>query len=97
MSIYLLFGVAALLLLGLIAMIWRLWNDYAQVSPADEQRDRELASLNDSQANRVSDQQLTHPADTDSAWQTMVQRGAGAVRRSRPSRRPPRKNQDPPR
>lgn len=91
MTIYLLFGLAALLLLGLIAMIWRLWNDYAQVTPADEEREREIASLNDAQANRVSDQQLTHPVDTDSAWRTMVQRGSTGLKRRSPSRRPPRR------
>ena len=84
MSIYILFGIAALLLIGLIALVWRLWSDYLQVSPEDEEREREIASLNDAQAHRVSDQQLTHPPDIDAAWQTMVQRGsAGAPRRRR--------------
>lgn len=89
MMIYLLFGLAALLLLGLIALIWRLWTDYTQVGPDDEEREREIAALNDAQANRVSDQQLTHPLDADAAWRTMVQRGAPRTRR-RPARRPRR-------
>jgi hypothetical protein len=87
MTIYILFAIAALLLIGLVALIWRLWGDYVQVSPEEEEREREIASLNDAQANRVSDQQLTHPLDTDSAWQTMVQRGAGTKPRRRTRRR----------
>jgi hypothetical protein len=87
MSIYILFGLAALLLIGLIALVWRFWSDYVQVSPEDEEREREIASLNDAQANRVSDQQLTQPPDVDAAWQTMVQRGAGDAPRRRRTRR----------
>ncbi len=83
MTIYLLFAVAALLLLGLVALLWRLWSDYAQVDPEEEQHEREIAALNDAQANRISDQQLTHPVDTDAAWQTMVQRGGGRRRKRR--------------
>jgi hypothetical protein len=90
MTIYLLFGLAALLLLGLIALVWRMWNDYASVTPEGEEREREIASLNDAQAHRVSDQQLARPVDADSAWQTMVQRGMAGVKRRVP-RRPPRR------
>lgn len=83
MMVWLLFGLAALLLLGLVALLWRVWDAYAQISPEDEEREREIASLNDAQANRVSDQQLTRPPDPDAAWQTMVERGA-----TRPGRVP---------
>lgn len=81
--IYLLFALAAALLLALVALIWRVWTDYAQVDPEDEERERELAALNDAQANRVSDQQLTRPVDLDSAWQATLQRGASGGRRGR--------------
>ncbi|GAB4438678.1 MAG: hypothetical protein OHK0015_32630 [Chloroflexi bacterium OHK40] len=80
MTVYILFGIAALLLVGLLALIWRLWSDYARLTPEEEEREREIASLNDAQANRVSDQQLTRPVDVDSAWQTMVQRGRAGTR-----------------
>lgn len=86
MLVYLLFGLAALLLLGLVALIWRLWRDYTQVGPDDEEHDREIAALNDAQANRISDTDLTRPIDADDAWKTMVQRG-GAPRRRRQRKR----------
>lgn len=82
LSVYLLFALVALLLIGLVALLWRLWSDYADRSPEEEALERKLASLNDAQANRVDDAQLTRPVDPDSAWQTMVKRG-GAPRRPR--------------
>lgn len=86
MTLYLLFGLAALALVGLIVLLWRLWCDYAHLSPETEERERELALLNDAQANRVSDQILASPPDPDAAWRTMVERGAGRRRRSPPRR-----------
>lgn len=88
MTVWLLFGLAALVLLGLVVLLWRVWGDYTQISPEDEEREREIALLNDAQANRVSDQQLTRPVDPDTAWETMVKRGTAAPRRS--PRRPRR-------
>lgn len=95
LSLYLLFALAAALLVALVVVLWRVWADYANRSPEDEELERELASLNDAQANRVSDSQLTHPVDTDTAWQTMVQRGGRPPRRRRRDsgagrQRPPR-------
>lgn len=89
MGVFLLFGVAALLLLGLVALLWRLWNEYTQVSPEDEAFERSMVSLNDAQANRISDQQLRRPIDTDRGWEIMVQRGLQRPRR-RPRQRPRR-------
>lgn len=83
MVVYLLFALAALLLVGLVALIWRLWSDYAQVGPDEEEREREIAALNDAQAHRISDTQLTRPVDSDDAWQTMVRRGGAPPRRRR--------------
>ncbi len=94
LGLYLLFGLAALVLVGIVVALWRFWADYANRSPEDEELERELASLNDAQAHRVSDAQLTRPVDPDSAWQTMVQRG-GAGRR--PRSRAPRTPRRPPR
>lgn len=79
----LLFGVAAVLLVGLLALIWRLWAEHARITPEDEEYEREIASLNDAQANRLSDQQLTRPIDTKTGWDIMVSRGG----RGRPRRR----------
>ncbi|MGQ9926881.1 MAG: hypothetical protein ACUVS4_08425 [Chloroflexaceae bacterium] len=86
MTLYLLFGLAALTLVGLIVLLWRLWRDYAHLSPETEEHERELAMLNDAQAHRVSDQILARPPDPDAAWQTMVERGAGRHRRAPPRR-----------
>lgn len=69
---------------GLIALaLWRVWAAFVRRTPADELRERDLAALNDAQANRISDSQLTRPPDPDSAWRTMVQRGKRKPRRSR--------------
>jgi hypothetical protein len=90
MGFYLLFGVSALLLLGLIVLIWQVWGNYTQVSPEDEEFERSMASLNDAQANRLTDQQLRRKIDTDTGWQIMVQRGL-EDNRSRSTRRRPRR------
>ncbi len=84
-----LFLIAAVIMVGLIGLIWRVWQSYVQVTPADEAFEREIATLNDSQANRISDQQLTRPIDTDTGWDLMVKRGQEGSRRRR-RRRPPR-------
>jgi uncharacterized membrane protein YqiK len=84
-----LFLIAAVILIGLIGVIWRLWQSYVRVSPDDEAFEREIASLNDAQANRLSDQQLTRPIDTETGWHLMVQRGQEDTRRRR-RQRPPR-------
>jgi hypothetical protein len=83
-STFLLFSAAALVLVLLTVLLWRGWATLARRSPRDEARERELAALNDAQANRISDQQLTRPVDADAAWQTMVKRGE---RRKRERRR----------
>jgi hypothetical protein len=85
--LYLLFALAAALLVALVVVLWRVWGDYANRSREDEELERELATLNDTQANRVSDTQLTRPVDADAAWQTMVQRGGAPKRTRRPPRR----------
>ncbi|NTW01968.1 MAG: hypothetical protein HGA19_11875 [Oscillochloris sp.] len=80
---YLLFGLAALLMLFLVALIWRFWATYAHVSPEEEKLDRSIASLNDHQANRVSDEQIIRKMDTDTGWEIMVRRGRNTEHRRR--------------
>jgi hypothetical protein len=87
MSYLIFFIVAAVLLLGLVYLIWRFWFDYANVGPEVSAFERDVAELNDAQANRISDEQLTRPLDTDSSWQIMVRRGSGRTRRNRRPRR----------
>nr|WP_044200602.1 hypothetical protein [Oscillochloris trichoides] len=80
---YLLFAVAGLLLILLVALVWRFWQNVAQVSPEEEELDRTMASLNDSQANRVSDEQIVRQMDAETGWQIMVQRGQQSAPRRR--------------
>ncbi|MEI7644110.1 MAG: hypothetical protein WCJ55_07500 [Chloroflexales bacterium] len=87
---YLLFAIAALLMILLAALIWRFWQGFVEVSPEEEELERSIASLNDAQANRVSDQQITRQMDTETGWQIMVRRGQRASRRERTPRRPRR-------
>jgi hypothetical protein len=75
------------LVAGALLLVWRYWNTIAYVSPEEEEFDERMTALNDRQANRLSDEQLTHPLTDDDAWSVMVQRG----RRDRERRRrPPR-------
>jgi hypothetical protein len=84
-GLYLAFVLVAVVLAGLAFLVWRLWEDYVNKSPADEELERDLVSLNDAQANRVSDTQLRRPVEPDDAWRTMVERGKAPTRR--PKRR----------
>jgi hypothetical protein len=78
------------LVAGALLLVWRYWNNIARVSPEEEEFDERMTALNDRQANRLSDDQLTHPLTDDDAWSVMVQRG----RRDRERRRkPPRSTQ----
>jgi hypothetical protein len=78
--------IVGVLLVGLLVMLWRFWEDYARITPEETEYERDIASLNDSQANRFRDEQLTRQIDADTAWQVMVRRGrraAGNRRRRR--------------
>lgn len=79
--------IIAVLVTGLLGLIgwtaWRYWREQVNISPEDEMLTREIAELNDRQANRISDQRLRSSIDPDEAWQIMVQRG----QRNRISRR----------
>jgi hypothetical protein len=83
LGVYLSFAAVAVFLAGLAFLVWRLWEDYVNKSPADEELERDLVSLNDAQANRVSDTQLTRPVEPDDAWRTMVERGNTPTRKPR--------------
>ncbi|MGB9739619.1 MAG: hypothetical protein C0184_05365 [Chloroflexus aggregans] len=79
--------IIAILVTGLLGLIgwaaWRYWREQINISPEDEMLTREIAELNDRQANRISDRRLRSGIDPDEAWQIMVQRG----QRNRVSRR----------
>ena len=75
------------LVAGALLLVWRYWNTIASVSPEEEDFDERMTALNDRQANRLSDDQLTHPLTDDDAWSVMVQRGRrDRERRRRPAR-----------
>ena|SRR5690349_10260041 len=63
------------LVAGALLLVWRYWNTIARVSPEEEEFDERMTALNDRQANRLSDEQLTHPLTDDDAWSVMVRRG----------------------
>ncbi len=77
-----LIALAVTALLGAIGIAaWRYWREQVNISPEDEIILREIAELNDRQANRVSDQRLRDGIDPDEAWRIMVQRGQSGRRR----------------
>lgn len=76
-----LFLICAALLLGAVYAVWRYWDNLVRVSPAQEEFDERVATLNERQANRISDEQLTHPLNEDDAWSIMVSRGQRAGKR----------------
>jgi hypothetical protein len=79
--------VVGILLVGLLYMLWRFWEDYARITPEETEYERDMASLNDAQANRFRDDQLTRQIDADTAWQVMVRRGRRAAGRGRRRRK----------
>ncbi|MDZ4717413.1 MAG: hypothetical protein SH847_03010 [Roseiflexaceae bacterium] len=75
-----------LLAAGVLAVVygvWRYWNSLVEVSPEEKEYDRQVADLNERQANRISDEQLTKPPSDDDAWQIIQRRGQQAMRRKR--------------
>lgn len=83
MTVFVLWLIGALILAGLIGLLWQVWRSYASRSPAETAQEHDLVALNNAQANRVSDHQLTNPPDTDAAWRTMVERGNAPARKRR--------------
>jgi len=78
-----LFLITAALLLGGVYALWRYWDNLARLSPEEEALDERVAALNERQANRVSDEELTRPVSEDEAWQMMISRGRRGRRRER--------------
>jgi hypothetical protein len=74
---YLLFTFAGIVLVGLAALLWQLWKSYARITPEEEGYERSVASLSDSQAHQMSDEQLSRPIDPQAGWEIMVRRGQG--------------------
>jgi hypothetical protein len=85
------------LVAGALLLVWRYWNAIASVSPEEEEFDERMTALNDRQANRLSDEQLTHPLTDDDAWRVMVQRGRRERERRRKPPRPSQRRLPPPR
>ena len=59
MLTWLLFFIVALLLLGWVVFAWHSWRTTTQVTPEEQAFDDRVAALNDRQANRLSDDQIT--------------------------------------
>lgn len=81
MTPIILFLICTVLLVGVSVWLWRYWDRATQMTPEEEAFDRRVARLNENQANRVSDEELSQVVDDDSAWQIMVERGRKASRR----------------
>jgi hypothetical protein len=69
--------------LAVVYGVWRYWNNLVEVSPEEEDYERQVANLNERQANRISDEHLTKPLSDDDAWQIIQRRGQRAMRRQR--------------
>jgi|HigsolmetaAR206D_1030411.scaffolds.fasta_scaffold13094_2 hypothetical protein len=91
MLTWILITIIALLLFGWVSYAWYNWRNTTQFSEADEYYDKGVISLNDRQANRLSDNELTRPIREDDAWQIMVQRGRQSQRNRRSDRRYPQR------
>lgn len=86
MLTWVLFLLIASMLLGWVYFAWRSWRATTQMTPEEQEYDNRVAALNDRQANRLRDDQLTQPVNNDDAWAIMVGRGR---RRERSRRRVP--------
>ncbi|NOK60076.1 MAG: hypothetical protein GFH27_549291n269 [Chloroflexi bacterium AL-W] len=69
------FLVCAMIIIIVIYALWRYWEDLVNISPEEEAYDKDVALLNERQANRMSDARLTRPASEDEAWDVMIRRG----------------------
>ncbi|MFO7170657.1 MAG: hypothetical protein DIU80_021725 [Chloroflexota bacterium] len=78
--VYIIFAVA---LLAAIYFLWRYWSDLVDRTPEEEAYERRISALNERQANRYSDDELTTVTDEDEAWRIMVERGRASLRRDR--------------
>jgi hypothetical protein len=79
-GLYITFG---LLLVVIIAVLWRYWSTLVDRTPEEEAYERRLTKLNERQANRYSDDELTVTPNEDDAWAIMVERGRSSGRRDR--------------
>ena len=69
------FLACAIIIIVVIYALWRYWEDLVQVSPEEEAYDKDVAQLNERQANRMSDARLARVTSEDEAWDVMVRRG----------------------
>ena len=77
----LLFILLACILIAIVYGVWRYWDSQVELSPDEEAYDKRVASLNERQANRFTDEQLTRPPSDEDAWQIILQRGRKAISR----------------
>jgi hypothetical protein len=76
--LFILLGAA---LVATVYGIWRYWESLVERTPEEDAYDKQVATLNERQANRMSDERLTHPLSDDDAWQVILQRGRKLMRR----------------
>jgi hypothetical protein len=85
MTQWLLFAGVVVLLGAGVGLAWYVWRTTMRISPQEEAYDDRVATMNERQANRLSDEQLTKPPSDEDAWALMVRRGQR--RAPRPTRR----------
>jgi membrane protein implicated in regulation of membrane protease activity len=79
-AVYIVFAIG--LLIG-VYFLWRYWADMVDRSPEEAAYERRISALNERQANRYSDDELTDVPSEDEAWRIMVERGQRVGRRDR--------------
>lgn len=80
---WVLFILFAGMLLVAAYVLWRYWADLTIRTTDEERFEERVAALNERQANRYSDDELTEIPSDDDAWRIMVDRGRRASRRDR--------------
>jgi hypothetical protein len=70
-----LFVIVAIVFVLVVLLLWRYWQSMVATSSSDEAFIKRVARLNEHQANRFDDDVLRTPADNDTAWRIMVERG----------------------
>lgn len=80
---FFLFLVATVVLAGAVYVIWQLWWDYSQISSEEIEFETRVASLNNDQANRISDGHLIQPVNSEDAWRLMIRQGRRRLRADR--------------
>lgn len=93
----LLFILLGAILFAVVYGLRRYWDTMVNTDPLEDAYERQMAALNERQANRFSDDQLTRPPSDDDAWRIILRRGRALMRRDTERPDTPRRRQRRPR